>query len=697
MVRLLPRMFAAPRVRLFSPATGDASGLRSRQSRRGRLLFVSGEPDTPGHSYRVARYAEVARAAGFEAEILRADRLPSKRGRHRRRLLGGRPAAADLVVIWRAAWSEPLALAMKDWRRSGARLAFDIDDYMFDPELARIEVIDGIRSQACSEEAVAELYGRINRTFLECDAGIAPTETLARAMRRWGKPAFVLPNGFDAATYAASRRAVAAHRRRKPDGLIRIGYAAGSKTHQRDFAVAAPAIARLLWERPECRLVLFRVGQSGPLLVDLSEYPEFAGLEDRIEWRPLRPLEELPEELARCDINLAPLETGNAFCEAKSELKFFESALVEIVTVASPTTPFASAIVDGQTGLLAADTDDWYAALRGLVDDPARRQAMGQAAFHSVLWRFGPEGRQQTAASVYDRLLACPSGRAREFAHAQSLAGHVRRLPEIPDSKVLFRHDSGGLPTVAVVVPCYNYARYVVEALDSVAAQSEPALELVVVDDRSTDDSPAVVSRWLQRHAGRFVRATLLHNDRNSGLSLTRNAGFATAEAPLVFPLDADNVLHPGCLRQLRAGLIASGAAAAHPTLHRFGGDSRQLPALPWDPEQLRQGNYIDAMALIRKSSWSHVGGYEPMPLGWEDYDLWCLFVEAGLWSVAVPDAVARYRVHGRSMLHAITDQPANRRALIDCLHCRHGWLDIPLPDVQRSPASTTTPLKRIS
>jgi len=662
-----------------------------------RLLFVSGEPDTPGHSYRVARYAEVAREAGFEVDTMRADRLPSKTSRFRQRVLGLVSPPPDLVIIWRAAWSEGLARAVKDWRRSGARLAFDIDDYMFDPELARIEVIDGIRSQACSEEAVAELYGRINRTFLECDAGIAPTETLARAMRRWGKPAFVLPNGFDAATYAASRRAVAARRRRKPDGLIRIGYAAGSKTHQRDFAVAAPAIARLLWERPECRLVLFRVGQSGPLLVDLSEYPEFAGLEDRIEWRPLRPLEELPEELARCDINIAPLETGNAFCEAKSELKFFESALVEVCTVASPTTPFTSAIVDGQTGLLAVDTDDWYAALQGLVDDPARRQAMGQAAFHSVLWRFGPEGRQQAAVSVYDRLLASPAGRAREFAHARSLAGHARRLPGIPDSEALFRHDTGGLPAVAVVVPCYNYARYVVEALDSVAAQSEPALELVVVDDCSTDDSAAVVSRWLQRHAGRFVRATLLQNRRNSGLSLTRNAGFAAAEAPLVFPLDADNALHPGCLRQLRAGLIASGAAAAHPTLHRFGGDSRRLPALPWDPELLRQGNYIDAMALIRKSSWSHVGGYEPMPLGWEDYDLWCLFVEAGLWSVAVPDAIARYRVHGRSMLHAITDQPANRRALIDCLHHRHAWLDIPLPETPAPPAAEIASLKRIA
>lgn len=679
MVDFLQRMLSAPRRRptLFFHG-GHQPG--SRRPPRSRVLFVSGEPDTPGHFYRVARYAATAEEAGFDVSVVRHDELRSATSRFGGRLIGLQPAAPQLVVIWRAAWTPRLSRAIDQWRRAGARIVFDVDDYMFDPDLARTEIIDGIRSQACTEEAVAELYLRINHTLLESDACIAPTETLARAMRRWGKPAFVLPNGFDDDTHAASRRAVAARRLAGSDGLIRIGYAAGSKTHQRDFAVAAPALARLLRNRSDCRLVLFRAGQNGPPLLDLDEYPDFADLGHRVEWRPLRPLAELPDELARLDINLAPLETGNPFCEAKSELKFFEAALVEVVTIASPTMPFATAIIDGQTGLLAAGPDDWHAALLALVDDPERRRALGQGAYHSVLWRFGPEGRRQAALSTYARLLAEPASRALEFAHARSLAGHVQRLPQIPATDELLRRESGGLPAVAVVVPCFNYARYIVEALESVAAQTERSLELIVVDDCSTDDSVAVVSGWLAKHADRFVRVVYLRNRRNSGLSLTRNAGFAAAEAPLVLPLDADNVLTPDCLRLLRDRLLATGAAAAHPTLERFGGESRQLPALPWDPDRLRHGNYIDAMALIRKSGWSHVGGYEPMPLGWEDFDLWCLFVEAGLWSAAVPEATARYRVHGRSMLHEVTNLPQNRRTLIAALHDRHPWLDIPAP-----------------
>ena len=69
-----------------------------------------------------------------------------------------------------------------------------------------------------------------------------------------------------------------------------------------------------------------------------------------------------------------------------------------------------------------------------------------------------------------------------------------------------------------------------------------------------------------------------------------------------------------------------------------------------------------------------------------------------------MPEAVARYRVHGESMLHAITDQPDNRRRLIACLHDRHAWLDIPLPGrpaaarpPRRPPLRDSAPVQTIS
>ena len=81
------------------------------------------------------------------------------------------------------------------------------------------------------------------------------------------------------------------------------------------------------------------------------------------------PIAELPRELARFNINLAPVEISNPFCEAKSELKYFEAALVDVPTVASPTGPMRNTIRDRETGMLANTAQEWYVAIRSLVED----------------------------------------------------------------------------------------------------------------------------------------------------------------------------------------------------------------------------------------------------------------------------------------------------------------------------------------
>ena len=114
-------------------------------------------------------------------------------------------------------------------------------------------------------------------------------------------------------------------------------------------------------------------------------------------------------------MNLAPLEVGNAFCEAKSELKFFEAALVGVCTVASPTDPFARAMRHGETGLLAATTEEWREAIDHLLSDAAIRRSMAQAAQEDVLHRFGPPAIGARAAETYRGILAL-SQAARGFA-----------------------------------------------------------------------------------------------------------------------------------------------------------------------------------------------------------------------------------------------------------------------------------------
>ena len=275
--------------------------------RRRRVVFVSGEPNTPGHDYRVEMAAQALAGRGYEVQVFRLDQL-----------LAGLASSAevDALFIWRAAWSELLAAACATARRGGARVVFDVDDLMIDPALARTEVIDGIRSQGFAEASVADLYRRMQQTMLAADFCTCPTKPLALALRRFQKTTFVLPNGFDEHRYQRSRQAVAAWHQQSSDGLIRLGYAGGSRTHQRDFGCAVAAVARILREHPESRLVLFRLehGDGHTTCLDLHEFPQLKALAAQVEWRRMVPVQELPAELARFDLNLAPLEVGNVFC-----------------------------------------------------------------------------------------------------------------------------------------------------------------------------------------------------------------------------------------------------------------------------------------------------------------------------------------------------------------------------------------------
>ncbi len=101
---------------------------------------------------------------------------------------------------------------------------------------------------------------------------------------------------------------------------------------------------------------------------------------DRVRRFPLTDLAGWFDLASQFDINLAPLEMGNIFCRAKSEIKFVEAGLLGVPTIATRIDPFEDAIQPGQNGLLAGNLAEWIDALDQLVSQPALRTALGQAA-----------------------------------------------------------------------------------------------------------------------------------------------------------------------------------------------------------------------------------------------------------------------------------------------------------------------------
>lgn len=632
------------------------------------VLYVSGEADTPGHTYRVARYMEAAAMNGVLSDWVRLEQLHEKLDQITR---------YDVMIMWRTPWTAALEEAIARMHARGKKVVFDIDDLMIDPDLASIKIIDGIRSDGHTVDAVRTHFANTRRVMLAADLCLTSTEELAYHMRWAGKSTYVLPNGFDRSTLEVSLFSARRWAAEREDRFIRIGYAGGSRTHQRDLGMAIDAIAQVLRENEDCRFVLFRAANGKPL-VDVGEFPALSDLGARIEWRPLQTLEMLPSELARFDINIAPLEFGNPFCEAKSELKFFEAALVGVPTVASPTGPFRRAIRHGISGLLAATADDWLHHLRALVADSALRGQLATAAQLAALAHFGPLQRAAQFGRVLDQLRDEPQA-ARAFALDARIRSTPWQQPKLVPAKVLFLHESEHLTVaeVTVVVPLYNYAQFIEEALGSVHAQTMGTLDLVVVDDRSTDASLEMALAWARRHAPRFNRLTVAQNVQNYGLGMTRNVGFHLAQTPYVLPLDADNRLLPGCCSALHRAIRAQHVAYTYPVIQHFGNSDQTIGDARYEAQRFVAGNYIDAMALVAKEAWAIVGGYNHVRHGWEDYDFWCRLAEQGQRGHQVGQTLAEYRVHGHSMLRTETTVPENYRRLIEAFKQQHPWVSL--------------------
>ncbi len=232
--------------------------------------------------------------------------------------------------------------------------------------------------------------------------------------------------------------------------------------------------------------------------------------------------------------------------------------------------------------------------------------------------------------------------------------------------------------TVTAAASLYNGGEFLRETLDSIRAQRHARLDLIVVDDVSTEESSVRVAReWLLAHSGRFDRATLLRHRRNQGVAEARNTAFHYARSDLVFVIDQDNLIYPRAIGRLLQAMRDTGFGAAYPQLEWFGSEHRLGMADVFNRDWLEKGNYIDAMALVSKRAWQAVGGYTHDEWGWEDYDFWCKFVEQDISAAYVPEILGCYRRHPKSMTMTVTVTEAARKAGTIELTLRHPWLHI--------------------
>jgi glycosyltransferase involved in cell wall biosynthesis/Flp pilus assembly protein TadD len=227
---------------------------------------------------------------------------------------------------------------------------------------------------------------------------------------------------------------------------------------------------------------------------------------------------------------------------------------------------------------------------------------------------------------------------------------------------------NAALPRVSVVIPCYNYARYLPEAIESVLAQRVPAelIEIIVVDDDSPDDTAAVAAGYVERLPD---RVRYLHQP-NAGVGAARNRGIASSRGEFFICLDADDRLHPEYVGKALAIADAEGADIVYPQLQLFGAEEGVWRMAPWDPQELYRRNIVPTAALVRRVVWETTGGFKDvMRQGYEDWEFWITAAEAGFRGRHLPEPLIFYRRHGPSYLDSVFKHADAMRAMIVRLH----------------------------
>ncbi|MEE9126448.1 MAG: glycosyltransferase, partial [Planctomycetota bacterium] len=184
----------------------------------------------------------------------------------------------------------------------------------------------------------------------------------------------------------------------------------------------------------------------------------------------------------------------------------------------------------------------------------------------------------------------------------------------------------------------------------SIANQTWPHIDCIIVDPQSPDDTAAVAQQLADSYPDRKLR---LLKHRNRGLSASRNAGIQNTTAPLILPLDADDLLKPEAVeRMVRPFLDDEGLSVVHSAGREFGDGHQPMPAQEITKEIQLHKNQIACCSMFTRCAWQRVGGYnENMLHGYEDWDFWVGMLEHGLRFHAVPDELWLYRKHGRSMI----------------------------------------------
>jgi len=302
---------------------------------------------------------------------------------------------ASLIVLVRLRWRHDTDEILLEASRRQVRVLFDIDDLVFD--INQIKLVTNTLNVSFDEQAAYDRWfaeiSRLQYTASKAGGFITSTDFLGeRLAKKFNRPYKVIPNGINREQRAISKTYSEKKLRKKPSKPFVIGYFSGTPTHVNDFGVISHELLHLLARYEDTEL----------LVVGYMDFPrEFLPLIDKKRVRLLPPVNflQLQRLIAGVDVNVIPL-VENAFTSSKSELKFFEAALVHTLSIASPLPVYKKHIQSGVNGFLARP-GQWYPTLERIYLGEVDAVTMAKEAHQYALAHFYGENYLHRIETCY--------------------------------------------------------------------------------------------------------------------------------------------------------------------------------------------------------------------------------------------------------------------------------------------------------
>ena len=179
---------------------------------------------------------------------------------------------------------------------------------------------------------------------------------------------------------------------------------------------------------------------------------------------------------------------------------------------------------------------------------------------------------------------------------------------------------------VSIIIPCYNQALYVAEAIESALSQTYPNIEIVVINDASNDNSSKIIKNYADKHQN----ILFLDEKENKGVVKSRNLAISKCSGDYILPVDADDKIDSTfCEKAVRILDADNEVRIVYSRIEFFGYLNKEFRLEAFNPNRIIFNNCIPNTAMYRKSDFILVGGYKDyMKDGWEDWNLWLSILE---------------------------------------------------------------------